>query len=82
MWEKFFAIFTSADNKNTKVRSFKSNERIRKKEDGPYFEISAKKPHQWLCNDFAKKARWKHAAILWISNRQSIQRLIYTKMSK
>ena len=33
-------------NKNTKVRSFKSNEHIRKKVDEPYFEVSAKKPHQ------------------------------------
>ena len=30
-------------NKNTKVRSFKSNEHLRKKVDGPYFEVSAKK---------------------------------------
>ena len=29
--------------KNTKVRSFKSSKHIRKKVDGPYFEISAKK---------------------------------------
>ena len=31
------------NNKNKKVRSFKSNEHIRKKVDGPYFEVSAKK---------------------------------------
>ena len=30
-------------NKNTKVRTFKGNEHIRKKVDGPYFEVSAKK---------------------------------------
>ena len=30
-------------NLNTKVRSFKSNEHIRKKVGGPYFEVSAKK---------------------------------------
>ena len=30
-------------NKNTKVRSFKSSEENRKKVDGPYFEVSAKK---------------------------------------
>ena len=30
-------------DENTKVRSFKSNEHIRKKVDGPYFEVSAKK---------------------------------------
>ena len=35
-------------NKNTKVRSFKSNEHIRKKVDGPYFEVSAKKPHHCI----------------------------------
>ena len=31
------------ENTNTKVRSFKSNEHIHKKVDGPYFEVSAKK---------------------------------------
>ena len=30
-------------NKNTKVHSFKSSEHIRKKVDGLYFEVSAKK---------------------------------------
>ena len=50
-------------NKNTKVRSFKSNEHIRKKVDELYSEVSAKSPHQWPCNDFATKARGKHAAI-------------------
>ena len=54
----------NAYNESTKVRSFKSNEHIRiNKVDGPYFEVSAKKPHQWPCNDFATKARGKHAAI-------------------
>ena len=33
-------------NKHTKVRFLKSSEHIRKKVDGPYFEVSAKKPHQ------------------------------------
>ena len=33
-------------NENTEVRSFKSSEHIRMKVDGPYFEVSAKKPHQ------------------------------------
>ena len=32
-------------NRNTKVRSFKSNEHIRKKVDGPFFDVSAKKPY-------------------------------------
>ena len=32
-------------NKNTKVRSFKSSEHIRKKVNGPYFEVAARKPH-------------------------------------
>ena len=59
------------------MRSFKSSEHPCKKVDGPYFAVSAQNPHQWPCNDFATKARGKHAAILWISNRQSIQRLIY-----
>ena len=40
------------------MRFFKSSEHIRKKVDGPYFEVSAKKkPHQYPCNDFATKAR-------------------------
>ena len=30
-------------NKNTKECSFQSTEHIRKKVDGPYFEVSAKK---------------------------------------
>ena len=30
-------------NKNTKICSFKSSEHIRKKVDGPYFDVSAKK---------------------------------------
>ena len=34
---------TSFSNKNTKVCSFKGSEHIRKKVDGPYFEVSAKK---------------------------------------
>ena len=37
------AAVKSNKNKNTKVRFFKSNEHIRKKVDGPYFEFSAKK---------------------------------------
>ena len=50
-------------NKNTKVCSFNSKEHIRKKVDGPNLEVSAKKPHQWPCNDFAMEAKEKHAAI-------------------
>ena len=38
-----FRTYGSIANKNTKVRSFKSSEYIRKKVDGPYFEVSAKK---------------------------------------
>ena len=67
-------------NKNTEVRSFKSNEHIHMKVDGPDLKFRLKKAHEWLYNDFATKARGKHATILWISNRQSIQRLIYIKM--
>ena len=33
-------------NENTKVRSFKSKEHIRKKVGGLYFEVSAKKAYQ------------------------------------
>ena len=42
-------------NKNTKVRSFKSNEHTRNKVDGQYFEVSAKTASSvtlwWLCNN-------------------------------
>ena len=36
-------MITREVNKNTKVPSFKNNERICKKVDGPYFEVSVKK---------------------------------------
>ena len=35
-----------ASNINQKMSSFKSNENIHKKEDGSYYVVSAKKPHQ------------------------------------
>ena len=50
--------------KNTKVSSFKSNEHICKKVDGHTSKFRIKKPYKWPCNDFAVKARGKHAAIL------------------
>ena len=33
------------NNKNQKMSSFKSNENIRKKEDGSYYVVLANKPH-------------------------------------
>ena len=41
--KSFLRKLVRAENKSTKVCSFKSNERIRKKVDGPYFEVLAKK---------------------------------------
>ena len=58
------------------MSSFKSNENIHKKEDGSYYVISANEASsvtlQWPDNESQRK----HTAILRISNRQSIQRLI------
>ena len=39
----FYVKQRTAVDKNTKVRSFKSNEHICKKADGPSFEVSANK---------------------------------------
>ena len=55
-------------NKSKKMSSFKSNENIQKTEDGSYYVVSAKKPHQWPCNNPATKTRG-NTAILRISNR-------------
>ena len=44
-------------NKNKKMSSFNSTENIHKKEDGSYYVVWLTKPHQWLCNDPATKAR-------------------------
>ena len=38
-----FQVISGAVNKNTKIRSFKSNEHILKKVDGPYYAVSNKK---------------------------------------
>ena len=40
-----------------KMSSFKSNENIHKKEDGPYYVVSANKASSVTCNDSATKAR-------------------------
>ena len=53
------------------MSSFKSNENIHKKEDGSYYVVSANKASSVTLNDPAM-----NTAILGISNRQSIQRLI------
>ena len=41
---------------NKNKNEFKSNENIRKKEDGSFYVVSAIKPHQWPCNDPTTKA--------------------------
>ena len=42
------------------------------KKMGHTSKFRLKQPHQWPFNDFATKARGKHAAILWISTLNSI----------
>ena len=54
----------------SEMRSFKSNQNIHKKEGGSYYVVSANKASS------ANESQRKHTAILRISNRQSIQRLI------
>ena len=56
------------------MRSFKSNENIHKKE-GDYV-VSANKASSVTLQSPGNESRKKYTAILRISNRQSIQRLI------
>ena len=63
-----------------KMSSFKSNENIYKKEDGPYYVVSANKASSVTLLSLGNESQRKHTAILRISNRQSIQRLILIKM--
>ena len=53
--------------------SFKSNENILKKEGGSYYVVSANKASSVTLGNESQR---KHTAILRISNRQSIQKLI------
>ena len=63
-----------------KMSSYKSNENIHKKEDGSHYVVSANKALsvtlQWPGNE----SQIKYTAILRISNRLSIQRLMKIKM--
>ena len=63
------------------MSSFKSNENIHKKEDGSDYVVSADKTLSvtLLCMTGNERQR-EHTAILRISNRQSIQRMIKIKM--
>ena len=60
----------------SEMRSFKSNESIHKKEDGSYYVVSANKASSVTLQSPGNENQRKHTAILRISNRQSIQRLI------
>ena len=62
------------------MRSFKSNESIHKKEDGSYYVVSADKASSVILLSPGNESQRKHTAILRISNRQSIQRLVLIKM--
>ena len=63
-------------NKIQKMRSFKSNENIHKKEGGSYYVVSANKASSVTLHSPGNESQRKPTAILRISNRQSIQRLI------
>ena len=63
-------------NKIQKLSSFKSNENIQKREDGSYYGVSANKASSVTLKWPGKESQRKHTAILRISNKQSIQRLI------
>ena len=58
------------------MRSFKNNENIHKKEGGSYYVVSANKASSVTLYSPGNESQRKHTAILRISNRQSIQRLI------
>ena len=59
------------------MRSFKSNENIHKKEGGSYYVVSANKAWSVTLQFPGNESQRKHTAILRISNRQSIEALVY-----
>ena len=63
-------------NKKSEMRSFKSNENIHKKEGGSYYVVSANKASSVTLQSSGNENQKKYTAVLRISNRQSIQRLI------
>ena len=67
---------TSCSEVKSEMRSFKSNENIHKKEGGSYYVVSANKASSVTLQSPGNESQRKHTAILRISNRQSIQRLI------
>ena len=67
-------------NIKSEMRSFKSNENIHKKEDGPYYVVSANKASSVALQPPGNESQRKHTAILRISNRQPTQRPTQTKM--
>ena len=63
-------------NIKSEMRSLKSNENIHKKEGGSYYVVSANKDSSVTLLSPGNESQRKHTAILRISNRLSIQRLI------
>ena len=55
---------------------FKSNENIQKKEGGSYYVVSTNKASSVTLQSPGYESQKKYTAVLRISNRQSIQRLI------
>ena len=68
-------IISSRIEIKSEMRSFKSNENIHK-EGGSYYVVSANKASSVTLQSPGNESQRKHRAILRISNRQSIQRLI------
>ena len=68
--------FSLVLNIKSEMRSFKSNENIHKKEGGSYYVVSANKASSVTLLSPGNESQRKHTAILRISNRQSIHRLI------
>ena len=66
-------------NKN-KMSSFKSNENIHKNEGASYYVGSANKASSVTLLSPGNESQKKHTAILRISNKHSIQRLIQMQM--
>ena len=58
------------------MRSFKSNENIRKKEGGSYYVVSANKASSVTLQSPGNNSQRKHTTILRISNRQSIKAVV------
>ena len=66
----------NTNKQKSEMRSFKSNENIHKKEGEWYYVVSANKASSVTLQSPGNESQRKQTAILQISNRQSIQRLI------